>query len=452
MRILLAAATALLCVLLAPLASAAFGLPEPVENNGRGQVVADIYSTVTVMGIVIFLIVFVWLVVVIVRFRAGTGHGRATHEKERHSLGAELAWTLVPLAMVLYIGYAAYGGMVALDHDIDTTGAPELRITGSQYNWEMDYGDGLKVASSPDPQSGAVKPENAFVVPADTPLMFNITSSDVIHAFHVADANHGFVMMNDANPLGSNKYARQPVIFPAGEYQVQCREMCLNPGHAYMRAHITAVSQEEFVHWKAGRMACLGQSIQQTFKVTLGADNRLLGTDGNPIADQTVVAGTCLKFDLQPTGRDVSFTGPFGRVKTIPANTRTDTFFNITVPDAGNYTVFANQGPAVTFTGVTAKQLKVELGPFKLLPPEIKLKANERYLVEPVNTHSAVHNLFIGHWDGKGEQQILAQSPDAVSPGSSGPFLVQLPAGRYDMWCNVPGHYGLGMVGTVVVS
>src|SRR5688572_31125030 len=43
--------------------------------------------------------------VVIWRFREGSGHGRATHEKERHSLKMELTWTFIPLVVVLWIGY-----------------------------------------------------------------------------------------------------------------------------------------------------------------------------------------------------------------------------------------------------------------------------------------------------------------------------------------------------------
>jgi uncharacterized cupredoxin-like copper-binding protein len=184
----------------------------------------------------------------------------------------------------------------------------------------------------------------------------------------------------------------------------------------------------------------------------VGADDRLVGLDDKPLGDQTVVAGTCLKFDLQPTGRDVTFTGPGGATKTIPADTATDTFFNFTVGEPGNYTVSVNGGPAVTFAGVQAKRLRVELADFKFRPPEIKLEAGERYLIDTPNVHSATHNLFIGHWDGSGQQEILAKSPDSVAPGSSGPFLAQLEEGTYTMWCNIPGHYDLGMVGTVTVS
>jgi uncharacterized cupredoxin-like copper-binding protein len=228
--------------------------------------------------------------------------------------------------------------------------------------------------------------------------------------------------------------------------------MCLNPGHAYMRAAIRAVPAAEFAHWKAERSACAGEALQQSFHVKLGAGNRLETADGAPLGAQTVLAGTCLKFDLAPNPAPVTFTASGGHTKTIPANTRADSFFGFKVPTTGNFTVYANDGPTVTFTAITATRVEVDLADFRLNPVEVKLEAGKSYLIEATNVHSVVHNLFIGHWDGKGAQSVLAKSPDAVAAGTVGPFVANLPAGTYDMWCNVPGHYGLGMVGKVVVA
>jgi cytochrome c oxidase subunit 2 len=458
MRTLASAALVLLlsAIALAPAASAGFGMPDALTP--RGKVVEGLYTTITVLGIGMFCIVFAWLVIVIVRFREGTGHGKATHEKERHSLKAEMTWTLVPLAIVLWIGYAAYGGLVQLDHGIPLDQAQmEIKVQGSQWNWQFDYGNSVSLFSNPDPMNGNVSAENTFLVPQDTNILFNVTSADVIHAFQVIDANRAFVMFNDANPLGANKYALQTANLPAGDYLVQCNKMCLNPGHAYMHAAIKAVPKAQFDRWFAEKAAEGGKSLVQRIPVTV-AGGLLVGPDGKAVPPQTIAASTRVVFNV---------VGPHGDLDldlgaqhhTVRSGEAVNTFAAFDFPAAGNYTlkVTHHDGDKTTissqaFTVIQATPLTVELGNFKLIPDHIDLKVGTTYLIQVPNIHTATHDLHIGHYNGGTAPEILAHSPSVGAGGSAAFLVTPTTAGSFDMWCSQSGHAALGMVGTVTIS
>jgi len=439
----------------------------PDALTERGQTVGEIYDTIVILGLIVFVIVFVWLVVVIWRFRETTGHGRATHERERHNIKAELAWFLIPLAIVLYIGGIAYAGLVELDHGIDPKDvAPEnhIRITGSQWTWAAEYpgmngAPAVVVRSDPDPITGAVKNESVFLVPQDTPLLFNVTASDVIHAFQVLDANHAFVIFIDANPLGAHQFNTQTASLPGGEYYVQCNKMCLNPGHAIMRARIKAVPQADFDHWLKERQASAGAAVVNTFALK-ATDKGLVGGDGKAAGPFTVAVGsraTRIIIDLAPPTQEITLSAPGEAPKTFARGEAVDTFYAFDVTGAGNVTLEARSGDkvvgSVVFMAVSAQNLQVELGPFRLVPEHISLKAGTTYLITLPNTHTTVHDLYIGHYNGGGAaSEVLAKS-SSVGPGGQGAFIVTVEeTGEFDMWCNQPGHVGQGMIGSVSVA
>src|ERR1041385_5939229 len=257
-KALLAVATLLS---LAGTAAARFGMPEPLTD--RGRTVEDIYAKVTIAGILVFVLVFALLVFVLVRYREGSGKGRATHEKHRGSLAAEMTWTLIPLAVVLWVGAIAYAGLVHLDRGEESE-APQmtLHVTGVQWAWQVDYGSGVKVnVVTQADAKGNLSYSDTIHVPAGVPLELNLTGGDVIHAFNILDGNRAFFFMEDANPLGPHKYHAQVLTSPAGKDEIQCKEMCLTPGHGYMRAQLVSEPQASFDRWFEERKLAAGHDL-----------------------------------------------------------------------------------------------------------------------------------------------------------------------------------------------
>lgn len=442
-KALLAAAALVLLAATAGPVSARFGMPEPLTE--RGRIVDDIYFQIAIAATAAFVLVFVLLVFVLVRYREGSGHGRSTHEKHRGSIAAELTWTLVPLAVVLWVGYIAYVGLVQLDNGHEDT-EPEMAVTvtGFQWAWEMDYGQGVKVLVNPsaDKETGVMSYTDTFHLPADTPILINLTGADVIHAFNIMDENRAYVSMDDANPLGPHKFHSQVLEFPAGKYLIQCKEMCMNPGHAYMRAELQVEPRADFDRWLEERTLAVGADLVQTVPLTLDADS----IDSDGASNLTIVTGTRVILVLGNTGSsavDVSL--PNGANVSVPAGQSRLASFD--AASETDFTVQGSNGGVFVFHSVDAEIVKVDLGAFELIPDHLDLKAGTTYLIQVRNVHNTAHNVYVGHL---GSDKLEGSA--TIAGGATASFVWTPEAGEYDMWCDVPGHVDLGMVGTVSVA
>ena len=52
---------------------------------------------------------------------------------------------------------------------------------------------------------------------------------------------------------------------------------------------------------------------------------------------------------------------------------------------------------------------------------------------------------------GEGSRSCDAGAGDGLAAGSAGWTTLQLPAGRYELVCNLPGHYAAGMRALLIV-
>ncbi|HUR24600.1 MAG TPA: hypothetical protein VM327_01120 [Candidatus Thermoplasmatota archaeon] len=450
-KVLLAAAVLLL---VAGPAAARWGMPEPLTD--RGQVVEDIYVKIVIAGVLTFVLVFILLVVILTRYREGSGKGRATHEKHRGSLAAEMTWTLIPLVLVLWIGYIAYAGLVTLDRGTEEM-EPEMsiQVTGFQFAWQMDYGGGVKVLVNPsiDSQTGNVTFAERFHVPAGVPILFNITSGDVIHAFNLLDANRAYVSIDDANPDGPHKQHRQVHVLPEGLYHVQCKEMC-GPGHAYMRAEIVAEPQADFDRWLEEKQLAVGADLVQKVHIVANADS--LETDAtetkNNVTYRTVVAGARLLLEVENTADspvDVRLsTTPLG---TVPAHSTRFLVLNTAAEAPGDRTLVGSNGGQLILRAEKAELVDVDLRSYAIEPQQVQLTKGTTYLFQ-VKGLDSIHNYFIGHWDGTGEKTVLAHS-DNVGGGETVSFsYTPTETGTFDTWCDIPGHFAAGMHAHATVS
>ncbi len=424
-------------------ASARWGMPEPLTE--RGRIVEDIYSQIMIAGLVVFVIVFAWLMLVLWRFRAHTGHGRATHEHERENLKAELGWTIVPLIIVLWVGWISYGGLLALDEGYtDEETYTEIQVVGVRYSWTAHYGDGVRVTSSFDPAD----PNNMvpIIVPADVPVRINLTAdeADILHAMNILDANRAYVWISDANTNGPTKYNHGTMVFPEGDYLVQCKEHCFNPGHAYMKGKITAIPVEEYEEWLKVKRLEAGADLLSSLDVAVGQGT--LTTD----ADLSAVKGTRFIVKASNTlGEAVTLTAP-GAQLTLPAGA-TD-YLAINAPEPGQVTLSSSAGGNLTFNIIDAEVFEVELNEYNIIPKNMRMEAGTTYLVRVINSGAQGHNIYIGTYNPTGSSVAIWKSVDIAGGDSASFVMTPESAMTWDSWCNIPGHVGLGMVGTVQAS
>ncbi|HET9074430.1 MAG TPA: cytochrome c oxidase subunit II [Solirubrobacteraceae bacterium] len=159
----------------------------------------------------------------------------AKHEANRLEISYAVLLTCVA-GFLLYITFSA-------EHKVDTALATEraaytVDVTASRWLWHFSYpGHGIRLASG----EGAGQ---VFVVPANTPVRINLTSSDVIHSLWIPQ----LAFKRDAIP-GSTE--RLTLDFDrTGSFKGACAEYC-GTYHAEMVFRVRVVSDNQFNHWLA---------------------------------------------------------------------------------------------------------------------------------------------------------------------------------------------------------
>lgn len=174
------------------------------------------------------------------------------------SIGLEIAWTVLPFAILAAVAIPGASTLVAL---ADTGDADVvIDVTGHQWLWEYRYPqagvhfysrlaassrraehgiDGATPASAPHYLRAV---DNPVVVPVHAKVALNITSGDVIHSWWVPALGG----KKDAIPGKINhKWFRADAV---GTYRGQCAELC-GRGHAFMPIVVRVVSKHDYLAW-----------------------------------------------------------------------------------------------------------------------------------------------------------------------------------------------------------
>lgn len=404
-------------------ALAAWGMPEGVTD--RMDIINGIYGQILLAGVIVFLFVMAWMLVAMVRFRPG-GAGKTSNEAHRGSIKAELVWTIIPFLIVAWVGLISYDGLIELRQspEIDQD-LPEVKITGFQWFWEAEYENGVVITANPGPE-GQLDDTEPFLIPADQEVLLNITAGDVIHALWIPELGIKY----DANPHQPN-YA--VVDAPEGSYFTQCAEYC-GLAHAYMRAQIDAVPPAEFEAWLEDKRA---EQISGGNLITVTDD----GVEPGRIQ---AVANAPFEYLIRNDGSQPVEAG-FAGTTVGPISPGQWAWLNTTAPEAGEHELTVGEH-TVTVEVIEPTTVDVELGDFVIHPELSEFEAGQAYLLNVTNTHTTVHNLFLGlPQEEAGEDQIIADTAN-LQPGESAQLLfIPEETGSFTMWCDVPGHYSGGM-------
>ena len=191
----------------------------PIDNLFRLQFMVIIFLFSLIVGLMIYSIIF---------FRRKAGDETDGPHIEGSST-LEVAWTIVPLGIVLAI---AVIGSQALGRTLAADPKPlRVNVIGSQWAWRFEY-----------PELGILSTE--MILPVDKQALLILSSTDVIHSFWVPE----FRVKQDALP--GDAFERQLRITPdeVGEYKLRCAELC-GRQHYSMESPVKVLSQEEFDAW-----------------------------------------------------------------------------------------------------------------------------------------------------------------------------------------------------------
>ncbi|MES2728853.1 MAG: cytochrome c oxidase subunit II [Pseudomonadota bacterium] len=208
------------------------------------------HNAIFILIAIITVFVFLLMVWVAVRYNARANPEPATFT---HNTKLEIAWTVIPTAIVLGIMYFSLP-MLFYTEKIEKPDMT-LKVTGYQWNWGFEYPDydGLSFTAIMIPsaeidtaqgQKRNLSVDNIVVLPTDTNIQVLVTAADVLHSFAVP----AFGIKVDAVPGRLNESWIR--ITKPGVYYGQCSELC-GKDHAFMPVEVHAVPKAEFEAWVA---------------------------------------------------------------------------------------------------------------------------------------------------------------------------------------------------------
>lgn len=246
--------TYLLPLLFTPqLAHAELGLnlPEGVTSVSRN--IYSLHMMIFWVCVAIAIVVFGAMIWSMIFHRKSKG---AVASNFHESTKIELAWTIIPLIILIMLGIPSTKVMIDLEKtdEADMT----VKITGYQWKWQYEYLDNdvsffsnlseknRKEMEDPKARANAenylLEVDNPLVLPVGKKIRFLMTSNDVIHSWWVRD----FGVKQDANPGYIND--AWATIDEPGTYRGQCTELC-GKDHGFMPVVVVAKPQAEYDAW-----------------------------------------------------------------------------------------------------------------------------------------------------------------------------------------------------------
>lgn len=238
-------------------ALAAWELNMPQSVTDVGDDIFNLHMLIFWICVVIGVLVFGVMIYSIVKHRKSVHPEPATFT---HSTTAEIAWTIVPI--IILVGMAFPAAKVLVELEDNSEADLTVQVTGYQWNWHYEYPEESVAFFSKLAEESAIARRGAagidvttvenylldvdrpMVVPVGKKVLLKLTANDVIHAWWVPklggkkDAIPGFVntMWFKANEIGT--------------YRGQCSELC-GRDHGFMPIVVDVVSEEDYAAWVA---------------------------------------------------------------------------------------------------------------------------------------------------------------------------------------------------------
>jgi cytochrome c oxidase subunit II len=233
------------------------GIQDQVTPLGR-EALAFHNNWLLTLCAIISVFVLVLMIFALIRFRRG---GNPTPSRNSHNTLIEVAWTLVPVLILVAIAIPSIR-LIRTQYSpppADVT----VKVTGHQWYWSYelpDYGvsfDSYMLKEKNDPTRQAnqrartdadgpplLAVDQRLVIPQGKVVKFIVTADDVIHSFAVP----AFWIKQDANP--GQLHETWVKVDRPGVYFGQCSELC-GARHGFMPIAVEVTSPANFAAWIA---------------------------------------------------------------------------------------------------------------------------------------------------------------------------------------------------------
>lgn len=199
-----------------------------------------LFNFITYVSLFFFVVIVALMIFFCVRYLRKT-EGEEVHPGMHHNLVLELAWSILPAFLLIFMFYEGFIGY--MDQVVVPEDAYEIQVEARQWSWTFQYPNGYQ--------------DSNLIVPVNTPVVLTMKSDDVIHSFYVPE----FRVKMDVVP---GKYSQ--VWFEATQttkgdplnpdpandepFHLFCTEYC-GTDHSNMTGDVWVLEQDEFENWLA---------------------------------------------------------------------------------------------------------------------------------------------------------------------------------------------------------
>jgi cytochrome c oxidase subunit 2 len=207
--------------------------------SGHAQSLFDLSMFVLAVTGAIFAVVFALLTWAILKFRRTAANAEREPAQVYGSTQIELAWTIIPVLIVLVLFLATAQGIHAVQDAPKPPGALDVTAVGHQFWWEFRY-PGLGIVAANElhiPVSAAARPRPTFL---------KLLSADTDHSFWIPELGG----KTDLIPNRVNQMWLDPQ--RPGLFLGQCAQYC-GTQHGKMLLRVVVDSDEDFDRWVQGQ-------------------------------------------------------------------------------------------------------------------------------------------------------------------------------------------------------
>jgi cytochrome c oxidase subunit 2 len=198
----------------------------------------SVYTWYVVLGTAAGVITFAIFGYILIKYRARSDGDLPPEEKlreDRNSWRGPLVVVALMAIVLLAVGLQTVRAINIYEAPPASAKPTVIRVTCHQFYFNFTYPNGQTL-------------QNLLLVPADTPIILNVTSSDVYHQFGIPY----FRLKTDAIPGRFNVvWFVAPSSLVGQNFTIQCFELC-GVGHATMIARLSVISQAQFALFLGG--------------------------------------------------------------------------------------------------------------------------------------------------------------------------------------------------------
>lgn len=196
--------------------------------RGASNLAAGVDNTFIFIFMIAFIFIIgitVFMIYIVIHFNRKKGKEA---KQFTGSVKLEIIWTVIPLIIVLFMFYYGWKGFAPMRK----VPADAMKITaiGRMWEWEFDYGNGIK--------------SKELVLPVNKPVRVGLKSEDVNHSLFIP----AFRVKEDVIPGYDNYLWFIPTF--VGEYEILCTEYC-GLLHSSMLSKARILEQADYDRWVA---------------------------------------------------------------------------------------------------------------------------------------------------------------------------------------------------------